>query len=509
MALSEQQQTPFERRAQARTYGNFRYPESPGLGRLGLLGTVLLFILIAGLIVLLALLHNLVASAVWTLGAGAVVLLLAVRDQHKRTGLQRLGARLGWLRTRRAGANVYRSGTLGRTVWGSCSLPGLLAATRLHEFEDSYARRFALVEIPSAGHYAVVVGAQPDGASLVDQEQVDDWVGQWGGWLASLGHEVGLVAAAVTIETAPDTGARLRREVRDRLSPDAPELSRRVLEQILVDYPVGSAQVRAWVTLTFNGKTVAGKKRQVVEVARDLASRLPGLTEHLGHTGAGAARPVSAQDLCEIVRVAYDPPAASWIDQAYSDGHTPTLSWDDVGPTAAEASWDAYRHDGACSRTWMMTNAPRGEVFSTVLSRLLAPHPDIDRKRVTLIYRLMAAARAADTVEADKRSADFRVVSATRPSSRSVAAKLAADATAYEEARGAGLLDFGMLITATVTDPARMPEARAAIENLSATARLLVRPVYGSQDAAFAAALPVGLFLPSHLRVPDEIRAAM
>jgi hypothetical protein len=33
-----------------------------------------------------------------------------------------------------------------------------------------------------------------------------------------------------------------------------------------------------------------------------------------------------------------------------------------------------------------------------------------------------------------------------------------------------------------------------------------LRVVYGSQDSAFAAALPLGLVLPKHLRVPGEVR---
>ena len=47
--------------------------------------------------------------------------------------------------------------------------------------------------------------------------------------------------------------------------------------------------------------------------------------------------------------------------------------------------------------------------------------------------------------------------------------------------------------SATVVDPEARPQARAAIDNLGATARLRLRPVYGSQDSAFAAALPEAL----------------
>ena len=156
-----------------------------------------------------------------------------------------------------------------------------------------------------------------------------------------------------------------------------------------------------------------------------------------------------------------------------------------------------------------MSAAPRGEVFSSVLTRLLAPHGDIDRKRVTIIYRPLDSAQAARKVEADKRNADFRISSASRPSARATTSARAAAATAAEEAKGAGLVDFGMLITATVTAADRMPEARAAIDNLAATARLLIRPVHGAQDTAFAACLPLGLVLQSHMRIPVELRDAL
>lgn len=491
-----------------RTYGNFRRPESPGLGNLGTLGTAVVFGGLVGLIAFMAF-QLLILAAVWVLVVGVVLLLLMVRDSHHRTGLQRLAARAGWRRTRQQGQHLYRSGLLGRVGWGTCQLPGLLAASKLHEFSDSYGRPFALLELPHVGHYSVVLGTEPDGASLVDQDQIDSWVAQWGHWLATLGQELGLIAAAVTIETAPDTGARLRREVTGRIDAGASRLAKQMLRQVTMEYPTGSAHVRAWVSLTFNGRTYSGKRRDAGEVARDLGARLPTLTQTLGGTGAGAARPATAAEVCEFVRVAYDPAAATVIDDAHAAGEDLPLSWDDVGPAATEAGWDWLRHDDAWSRTWMMTSAPRGEVFSSVLARLVAPHSDVDRKRVTLIYRPLDATRAARTVEQDKRTADLRVSSSQRPSARNLTAARSASVAAIEEARGAGLMDFGILITATVTDEERLPEARAAVENLTASARLLTRPVYGSQDSAFVAALPLGIVLPAHLRVPAEIRRAM
>jgi hypothetical protein len=282
-------------------------------------------------------------------------------------------------------------------------------------------------------------------------------------------------------------------------------------------YPAGSATVTAYVSLTFStaGRS-GGRKRELEDVARDLANRLPGLTAGLNSTGAGAVRPATAQELCEVVRVAYDPSSARVFDEAHAAGETPELRWSDVGPAAAQAGWGWYRHDSAVSVTWSMTEAPRGEVFSSILADLVAPHPDVDRKRVTLLYRPLDAGRAARVVEQDKRTADFRASSSSRPTARTLADQQAAALTAEEEARGAGLIDFGMLVTATVADAdllddphAALDAARAAIDNLSATARTQLRPVYGSQDSAFAAALPLGIVPSAHVSVPSEFRETL
>jgi hypothetical protein len=148
-------------------------------------------------------------------------------------------------------------------------------------------------------------------------------------------------------------------------------------------------------------------------------------------------------------------------------------------------------------------------VRENVLARLVAPHGDIARKRVTLLYRVIDPGEAARIVERDLHNAEFRVNSSARPTARAVVEQQAARATAQEEAQGAALINFGMLLTATVFDEARLPAAAAAVENLAPTARIGLRPVWGSQDSAFAAALPVGLFLPAHLKVPDAIRQAL
>ena len=498
--------TTVEERRAPRTYGNWRRPTSAGLFGLGTLGT---YGLMGGLVVvvLTVMLTDLVTAAVVFGVVVALSATIVLRDVHGKNALSRIVARVGWWRTRSAGAHLYRSGPLGRTPWGSYQLPGILAPTRLTEHTDSYGRPFALLHTPSVGTYSVVVGAEPDGASLVDREQIDHWVADWGHWLAHLGNEVSVEAAAVTIETSPDSGSRLRQEVESNMHDDAPEFARTMLREAAATYPLGSSTVKAFVSVTFAAAARAGARRRgPEEMGRELASRLPGLTASLQEAGAGATRPLSAREVCETVRIAYDPAAAPLIDEAHAVGRVPEFAWTDVGPSATETSWSSYRHDSGISTTWAMTSAPSGVVQSGVLARLLAPHHDIARKRVTLLYRPIDAARAAAMVEADLRAAEFRQTASTKPAARDTAAVRAAASTAAEEASGAGLVNFGMLITATVLDGGKEADARAAVDTLAAVSRLRVRPVYGAQDSAFAAALPLGLVLSKHLALPTEVR---
>ncbi len=224
-------QTPTTRQA-PRTYGNWRRPSTAGLMGLGQIGTG---VMLGGAVasVIASMFQGLWAGLIVAAGFGLLLLTVAVKDKHGQSALGRTVNRVNWMRTKNRGANVYRSGPIGRAKWGTFQLPGLAASTQLTEHEDSHGRPFALVATRTTKHYTVVLATEPDGAALVDQEQINNQVAEYGIWLAHLGDEPGIEAASVTVETSPDTRTRLRSEVEGSMAPDASPFSRAVLTEVM------------------------------------------------------------------------------------------------------------------------------------------------------------------------------------------------------------------------------------------------------------------------------------
>ncbi len=513
-----------------RTYGNWRKPSTPGLPGLGLLGTVAALGGVV-LVVLVQMLAGLLPALVVLLAVAAAVLPLLYRNRSGRNGWQAAAARVLWLRGRRARQHLYRSGLVAPAACGGTTLPGLLAPSVLYEAVDAYGAPFALLHVPATRHYSVVLRCDPEGSALVDPETSDTWVARWGRWLAELPREPHLEAASATVETAPDPGSRLAREVQQLLTDSAPELARGMLTEVADTYALGSPQVTGRVSLTFTatrrvtedselfaGRTTgttggggkAARRSRVLtpaEMAAQVGSRLPALLRELASTGAGGVRALTAAELAQTVRVAYDPAAGPVLDALHAHGQDPQVDWAGAGPAGQVEGWGSLRHDTGTSVTWQMTEAPRGAVQSQVLRAILEPCDELTRKRVTLLYRPHDPASAARIADADVRTALGKATMRKGETRAHESQDLtAARQTATEEAAGAGLTRFALLVTATVTDPAALAHATDLIDQAGGASRLRLRRVYAGQSASFAAALGVGLVLPAHVAVPAVLR---
>jgi hypothetical protein len=491
------------------TYGNLRAPRRPGVLGMGLAASVLVGI--GAVVVVIALMSlGIVAALLAAVAAAAGLAPLILRGLDGRTGYGRLSARLVHRRAVKAGRTLYLAGPAGQTPDGRTRLPGLLAATELHEGLDVYDEPFGVVLTPSIGHYSVVMQAEASGDDLVDQHVTDTMVAHWGGWLARLGQDPDIVAASVTVETAPDPGTKLLRMIDRHTQPDAPTFAAATLAEIGTRYPVASSAITTRIALTFSARSRPGEpKRDTAEMLAYLGRRLPGFRTGLRTTGAGTTvRMMTAADLTDAVRVAYDPSVAQLVEEQRAEDGT-GLSWAEAGPAFAHDQPEHYSHDGAHSVCWQMREAPAGIFYDHSLKSLLSPHPDIARKRVTLIYRPESAESSRRIVERDVRDARTQATARSRPQAHDQAMLRAASKAAEEQAEGAGLVRFGVIVTATVTDAAALPRVASTIAMLNAPTKMRLRLARYNQAATFAAGLPLGLVLPAHLALPDWLRDAL
>ena len=484
---------------QIRLYGNWHpTAQAAGMGRLTLGQTMGLLI---GAAVAMILAQT--AGLAWAAGElallGLVLGVAMAKDKHGLNVMDRAKERRMFSKARRRKATVYRGGVLApsKRSDGSCRLPGVAGGTTLSEHEDAHRRPFVVIHHPD-GRLTVPMALAPAGIALVDQDMVDRQVALWGMWLADLAGMTGVTDASVTVETAPDTGVRLRREVTSHASDQAPQVARQIIEAV-VDREGGSgASVTVTATVSFQPSQMSTERRgRTKRAIRDIATRLPGLTQSLAATGAGSVHLLTAAEITRMARVAYDPAVEAVLDDMALEGVHMPLDWSQAGPVGAQANWDSYAHDSGLSRSWTMTSPPRAAVQSNVLAPLLSVSNDVERKRVTILYRPLPASRSPEVVERDVDKAANAVRMSKRPTERRLRSLEAARQTSREEADGAALVDFGVIVTATVTgggDAARrLADAGAAVESRAAAARLLSRPAYGAQDTAFSLALPLGI----------------
>ncbi|WP_322746943.1 SCO6880 family protein [Streptomyces tauricus] len=488
------------------TYGNWRRPRRPGLGPLGMVGTFAVF---GGLVLaLLVSLASLVAAVVMLVLMVFLLTPLVLRTQDGRNLYQIIALRVGWFRRRAKGAHTYISGPLSQRPEGHFRPPGLLSRLTMHEGRDAYDRSFGVLHNPDRNQYTIVLGCEPDGGSLVDSDQVDVWVAAWGQWLARLSHEPQLRGASLIVETAPDPGTRLANEVLPRIRADAPAAAKAVMREVVERYPSASSEMHTYITLTYAVPPM--QKRSQSDIITELAIRIPGLLSGLVGAGGGTAYPLSAERIAEVVRVAYDPAVAGEVLNLRGQHGGSGLEWEDAGPVTTYESVSAYQHDSGVSRTWLLTLAPRGTVMSNVLRGLLQPAPGTRRKRVALLYRPIDPATSARIVEADRRAAQFMATSGKgMVQARAASEMKAAEQTAAEEAAGAGLIEFSLMVTVTMDSQSQLDDAAVSIRNLQAAARLSLRPADRVQAAAFTCTLPVGVLPWENTFVPQSLQEAL
>ncbi|KDE10047.1 SCO6880 family protein [Rhodococcus aetherivorans] len=489
------------------TYGNWRRPRETGL--LGAtFGTSIAAIAAAATVIIAGLFFGLRVSLLLAIPV-IVCFIPLVISRDGRSGYERALMRLQFWRGRRRGEHTYASGTFSRVPGRTYRLPGVLADTELYEGIDSDGRTFGMIHMPSRGAYTVVFDAYPQGAEAVDQDVIDHYVGNWAQFLSAAGETSDILAVVTTVETLPETGIELYETVHQNTRADAPQLARDAAYQLATGLTTGGIRLAARIAITFEAQTTE-RRQDPSEQAVELGRRLPGLTAAAARSGVPCS-PMDADEIMAFVRRSYDPASLVDVETGLHSGDGTGLTWEDCGPRTAHESPDGgkYVHDGAVSVTWEMREAPKGAVTERVLARLLAPNEAVPLKRVSVLYRPHSAGDATDIADRDYRNAMAEAHGGSLKNGSIASAKSQIEVAAtsqarMEQARGAGMVRFGVLIT--VTEPAGsadVPKIDALIEDLSRQSRLTIRRSWCWQAAAFAACLGVGVIAPDHTTIPS------
>ncbi|MGO4613031.1 SCO6880 family protein [Nocardia sp. 2YAB30] len=488
----------------ARMYGRWERPRSAGFFGLtwgvSMLGLGLIITVMVGFMIT----RSLPVAASLIVVAALMFTPLAI-TRNGRTGWEVALLRVQFAAARARGEHVYQSGRFSKFP-GVAKLPGLLADSRLSEYETAGGKRFAMVHIRRSDHYTVVLRVIPRGKELVDQAQIDSWVEGYGQFLATQSRGGEVVAVTSVLENVVETRLRQAREVARLVRPDAPAYAQAVMREAAADVGGVGVRIEARIAITYRAIGKGRIRRDEAEQAREIGQRLQGILSQLARAGLPAT-PLQAWEVLGLVRTRYDLASQRDVEAAGAD-ITGTQSWDSVGPIAHQDRWDHYIHDGARSITWEMDAAPRGAVMETVLEELLRPRADVPRKRVAVVYRLHSAAEATTLVDSD-----FRDAVAAEQTERGIATASArirvgnTQAAREEQARGAGLTRFGALITVTDHLDGDLPGIEASVKGMAAASRLGVRRCYGTQAAAFAASLGIGLILSEHTSISKRVAA--
>ncbi len=454
-----------------------------------------------GVVVVVELTAGVLKAAVLGALLALTVVIVSKRDKHGLCILDRIEERARFQVEKRRRRNVFRGGALSvaKRSSGKLEPPGYLGRLRLVDAQDAWRRPFTMVRHPG-GQLTVVMALAPSGAGLVDQEEINKKVALWGEHIKDVAKETGVVATTLTVESSPDPGSRLRREVLSRRSPSSPDLAQRVMDQV-VDGAAGMGiKVSTWLTMTFDPRAMAGGRGSKNEkrAIRDLETRLPGLYNQITETTSSAVHLMTGSEVIRMVREAYDPASAVVFEQAADRGEVVDLGWGDAGPVSHNAQREYFVHDSGLSCVWVVSRPPQGYVQSNVLERVLTPSRDVERKRFTAIYTPLDVAKAPDVVERDVDKTQNAVkLEGQRPKQRTQNRASQALKTAQQEARGAAVVDFSFIITATVSagpdEFERLAVAKAAMESSSASSHLLEREAFGAMDSAFVMGLPLGM----------------
>ena len=238
----------------------------------------------------------------------------------------------------------------------------------------------------------------------------------------------------------------------------------------------------------------AGQDDTLVESVRDLAALLLA-ADLLPH-------PLSPAELGSTIRQLCDPNLPDHTNSEHSQAPADPRQW---GLLSRRRQWDSCRTDDTVHRSYAVAGWPRLALPADWLAPLLhTPPPDGTSRTLAIHAQPVTPAHAARQARAATAKARLDAADRSRlglsPATTDTLAQTDAAALEAELVAGYRLTVLTALLTVSAPDPDRLAVASRAVQTLSVTHRLDLRPLHGQHPHGLVACLPLGRPLPGATR---------
>jgi hypothetical protein len=353
--------------------------------------------------------------------------------------------------------------------------------------------------------YTAVLAVKVTSFGLLDRSEQEARQAGWGGVLASLAREGSPVSRIQWLErTVPADGDEIGRylgESWDRGTVPLESIAMQSYLDLVGSAPAVTKDHELFVCLQLDAKRAwrqikraGGKHGADAGACSVLFRELEALGERLGAAEVrvvGALRPGM---LARTIRVAFDPWSRPGLARlAAADGERDGIDEAAAWPVATEASWGAYRADGAVHATYWIAGWPRTDVGAAFLSPLLLHAQVVRAVGVTIepispirAIREVEASRTSDLADEELRGRMGFMETARR--------RRVADATTRREeelADGHAAVRFAGYVTVSARSFDELEHDCSEVEHAAQMARLELLRLYAQQEQGFTYTLPL------------------
>ncbi|MDX3867244.1 PrgI family protein [Streptomyces europaeiscabiei] len=426
-------------------------------------------------------------SLLVTLPVTAAVFGLAAAKRHGMSALNYYWAKIAWKRAAKYDATSYRRLLLPHPY--ALDLPGVGASSTLIKAHDpTSGRPVGVVHDRATGYMTITTLLAPGGSLMAPTGAVQSSLRTWSSVLDAMSTDEQVKGASVTIQITPGAGEALGDDVAVRKDPNAPQLAKKIIDELVRTTPHATASVAPWMSVTVDPNATVNAPADLAEQVAEALRVVDSLD--LSGTGTDIERRATDVDLRRIVRAAYDPDVFNARDKEFEE-----LSWSECGPQAADDGWEEYAHDGGVSISWVLREMPRRPLPYSVLLPLLAPGRY--QRRLTLSYRVLDPYEGEAVLEREISNAQDRARATAEVKGRAKYSQRAdlqrAERAAAQVAGGSQVVDWTLMVTVTARRTADLPAARQELARaVKATRGIRMRSAFGAQAAVFAAGLPIG-----------------